>query len=115
MRWDCKRNGCFNLLMRPKIEVFDDCFYGRGAMGDVDGLFERNEVNNELNNIRQWLAFNLGSWRDFAKCANVPYSTLERVARGTTKNPRLATYTKIRNEWMRRTGQIDDSNSVKEQ
>ena len=26
MRWDCERDGCFNVLRRPKIEVFADCF-----------------------------------------------------------------------------------------
>ena len=73
-------------------------------------------MNNDLVLIRAWLALNIGHWRSFAKSANVPYSTLEKVARGTTENPRLATYTKIRNEWMRRTGQLsDDSNTIKKQ
>ena len=29
LRWDCERQGCFNLKRRPKIEVFADCFPGR--------------------------------------------------------------------------------------
>ena len=42
MRWDCKTQGCFNLLKRPKIERFDNCFDGQYiAMGDVDGIIER--------------------------------------------------------------------------
>ncbi len=72
-------------------------------------------MNTDLTNIKFWLASNTGQWRAFAKSANVPYSTLEKVARGITKNPRHDTYQKIRNEWLRRTGQINDSNSVKEQ
>jgi hypothetical protein len=34
--------GCFNVKLRPKIEVFADCFPGRNNFGDVDGLVERN-------------------------------------------------------------------------
>lgn len=41
MRWDCKRDGCFNAKRRPKTEVFSECF-GRGInFGDVDGIVER--------------------------------------------------------------------------
>lgn len=40
MRWDCERDGCFNLKRRPKIEAFADCFPGRINFGDVDGLVE---------------------------------------------------------------------------
>ena len=42
MRWDCERDGCFNKKLRPKIEVFCECFPGRGSFGDVDGLVEIN-------------------------------------------------------------------------
>ena len=42
LRWDCERQGCFNRVKRPKIEVFDDCFPGLNAFGDVDGMIERN-------------------------------------------------------------------------
>jgi hypothetical protein len=40
MRWDCERNGCFNKLRRPKIEMFAECFPGRINFGDVDGIVE---------------------------------------------------------------------------
>ncbi len=40
MRWECKKDGCFNLKRRPKIELFADCFPGRINFGDVDGLVE---------------------------------------------------------------------------
>ncbi|MFZ1415661.1 MAG: hypothetical protein WAS73_13945 [Defluviicoccus sp.] len=40
LRWDCLRQGCFNLKRRPKIEVFADCFPGRISFGDVDGIVE---------------------------------------------------------------------------
>ena len=40
LRWDCERQGCFNLKRRPKIEVFADCFPGRISFGDVDGIVE---------------------------------------------------------------------------
>jgi len=40
MRWDCNRDGCFNLKRRPKLEVFADCFPRRINFGDADGLVE---------------------------------------------------------------------------
>ena len=40
MRWDCEKQGCFNRIKRPKIEVFADCFPGRISFGDVDGVVE---------------------------------------------------------------------------
>ena len=42
LRWDCERQGCFNRVKRPKIEVFDDCFPGLNAFTDVDAIIERN-------------------------------------------------------------------------
>ena len=41
MRWDCERDGCFNQKMRPKWEVFEDCF-PVGTFSDIDGAYERN-------------------------------------------------------------------------
>ena len=40
VRWSCEKNGCFNKLRRPKIEVFAGCFPRRVNFGDVDGLVE---------------------------------------------------------------------------
>lgn len=40
MRWDCERQGCFNVKKRPKIEQFADCLPGRIAFGDVDAVVE---------------------------------------------------------------------------
>jgi len=40
MRWDCQRQGCFNIHKRPKIEMFADCLPGRIAFSDVDGIVE---------------------------------------------------------------------------
>lgn len=42
MRWDCSKDGCFNTLRRPAIELFADCFPGKINFGDVDGLVEIN-------------------------------------------------------------------------
>jgi hypothetical protein len=43
LRWDCSRQGCYNIHCRPKIEVFADCFPGRINFGDQDApLVERN-------------------------------------------------------------------------
>ena len=42
LRYDCDKQGCFNVKKRPKIEVFDKCFSGKIAMTDVDGLVEVN-------------------------------------------------------------------------
>jgi len=42
LKWDCEKQGCFNKLKRPKIEVFCDCFPGRISFGDVDGIVEIN-------------------------------------------------------------------------
>ena len=40
MRWDCERDGCFNRVQRPKIEVFDVCFPRSIAFGDIDAIVE---------------------------------------------------------------------------
>ena len=40
MRWDCGKQGCFNIKKRPKIEFLADCLPGRIAFTDVDGLVE---------------------------------------------------------------------------
>ena len=40
MRWNCERDGCFNLKRRPKIEVFAECFPRRINFGDIDGMVE---------------------------------------------------------------------------
>lgn len=42
LRWNCENDGCFNKLMRPKIQTFFHCFPGRINFGDVDGLVEIN-------------------------------------------------------------------------
>lgn len=42
MRWDCEKQGCFNIKCRPKIEVFSGIFPGRINFGDVDGIVEIN-------------------------------------------------------------------------
>ena len=42
MRWDCEKQGCFNIKRRPKIEVFSDCFPNNISFGDVDGIVEIN-------------------------------------------------------------------------
>ena len=43
LRWNCTESGCFNQLRRPKIEQFADCFPGRIALGDVDGICQIGE------------------------------------------------------------------------
>ena len=40
MRWECDRQGCFNRVKRPKIELFADCLPGRIAFSDVDAVTE---------------------------------------------------------------------------
>jgi len=40
MRWDCSKQGCFNKLKRPKIEIFAECLPGRIAFTDVDAVVE---------------------------------------------------------------------------
>lgn len=40
LRWDCARQGCFNLVKRPKIELLADCLPGRLAFSDIDGVAE---------------------------------------------------------------------------
>jgi len=42
MRYKCEDSGCFNVKMRPKIEMFSDCFPGRISFGDVDAEVEIN-------------------------------------------------------------------------
>jgi len=40
--WNCAKRGCFHIEMRPKLEVFNDCFPGKIGMGDIDGIVEIN-------------------------------------------------------------------------
>ena len=42
MRWDCSpdKDGCYRQLGQPDLTVLDECFPGRIAMTDVDGLVE---------------------------------------------------------------------------
>lgn len=46
IRYRCDRDGgeippgCFNIKKRPKIEMFADCFAGKNAFSDVDGINE---------------------------------------------------------------------------
>lgn len=42
LKWDCEKQGCFNLKKRPKIEQFHECFPGNINFGDVDGIVEIN-------------------------------------------------------------------------
>lgn len=42
MRWDCYKDGCFNLKQRPKFAVFDDVFPRKINFSDVDGIVEIN-------------------------------------------------------------------------
>lgn len=42
MRWDCKKDGCFNEKCRLKLGVFDDCFPRGIGFTDVDGMVEIN-------------------------------------------------------------------------
>ena len=44
MRWDCETQGCFNKKLRPKIEVFRDCFPRNISFGDVDAIVEMNSA-----------------------------------------------------------------------
>lgn len=42
MRWNCETQGCFNKFMRPKIEIFAECFPDKIALGDIDATVEMN-------------------------------------------------------------------------
>ena len=44
MRWDCRpeKDGCYRRLGQPDLTLLDECFPGRIAMTDVDGLVEIN-------------------------------------------------------------------------
>ena len=44
MRWDCSpdKDGCYRRLGQPDLTVLDECFPGRIAMTDVDGVVEIN-------------------------------------------------------------------------
>ena len=63
LRYNCEAQGCFNKKKRPKIEVFDDCFPGRIAFGDVDAVVEMGGN------------FIFLEWKD----ANVPITTGQKI------------------------------------
>lgn len=39
---DCDGSGCFQHLKAPRLRFFDDCFGGRRAMADIDGIIDNN-------------------------------------------------------------------------
>jgi len=53
LRYDCKKSGCFNDALRPKWEIFVDCFDDGISIGDVDGIIEKNGY--EL--VFEWKSF----------------------------------------------------------
>jgi hypothetical protein len=40
-RYDCEKSGCFEVMRRPQIELFADCFPGFNSPGDIDYWIER--------------------------------------------------------------------------
>lgn len=42
MQWDCSKKGCFNIVKRPKIELFADLLPGKISFGDIDAIVEIN-------------------------------------------------------------------------
>lgn len=40
LRWDCDKSGCYNKILRPRIEEFACCFPGKIGMSDIDGCVE---------------------------------------------------------------------------
>jgi hypothetical protein len=87
LRWNCERDGCFNLKRRPKIEMFDDCFPGNIQMGDIDGLveikgyllfFEWKTQDGPLPKGQQ-LAYERIS-KESGKCVMVTYGDAETMA-----------------------------------
>lgn len=42
MRWNCRDKGCYNEILRPKIEVFASAFPRKIAMTDIDATVEIN-------------------------------------------------------------------------
>lgn len=73
MAYNCETQGCFNLMRRPKIEVFSECFPGRIAMGDVDGIVEINSHGLLL----EWKSGDV----DLKVGQRIMYSRLTRHAR----------------------------------
>jgi len=45
MRYNCAKQGCFNVKNRPDFGVFADCFPGKISMMDIDAAVE---VNNRF-------------------------------------------------------------------
>jgi hypothetical protein len=74
LRWDCEKQGCFNLKKRPKIQVFAECFPRNIQMGDVDGAveFENREI------VLEWK-----SYRDVSKGQHIMFTRLTDDKRKT--------------------------------
>jgi len=53
MRWDCEKQGCFNVKMRVKLNLLFDCFPGAIGLSDLDGFVEYQ--NKFL--ILEWKSF----------------------------------------------------------
>ena len=68
MRWNCAKQGCFNRVKRPKIEIFADCLPGRIAFSDVDAIVE---INGNL----------LLEWKDHQEISRGQRILFERITR----------------------------------
>jgi hypothetical protein len=75
MRWNCEKDGCFNVKCRPKIEQFADCFPGRIAVSDIDGIVEINGRLGLLSGaISAHLKSILAGANGFAEVHRIPAS-----------------------------------------
>lgn len=94
--WSCDKQGCFNVFCRPKIEEFAECFGGRIAMGDLDGVVERRGhiLLFEWKHLKEHIP--LGQWLQLRNHAKKPGVTVI-LAKGDTATMETAAYRRI---WM---------------
>lgn len=73
LRWRCEERGCYNVIHRPKIELFAECFPGRIAMTDIDATVE-------VNGFFFFLEFKGGKVREVPTGQRIYFERLTRLS-----------------------------------
>lgn len=72
MRWLCHLSGCYNLKLRPKIEIFAEALPGRMACSDIDTFVE-------INGRFLFLEFKSGSPQSLPIGQRIAFERLSRI------------------------------------
>jgi hypothetical protein len=93
MRFNCKERGkCFNIVKRPKIEAFNDCFPGRIGFGDVDASVEIEGNELKLEFKPDPISLGTGQRLAFERTTYASYTSVILLAGDAKPCPPLVTH-----------------------